>query len=304
MVCDVAPAQGSSAAHWAPLWQLPGQGRTLLRLQGQDVERFLQGILTCDIGDLEPDGAVPGAILTVKGKLVSEVIVLPRDSSEQGIDLLVPTDVVDGIQANLDRHIIMDDVTVERDETARTALVWPAEAAPKPGSELRAFAAVHPGPGTLIVGTESALEAALGGLTRADEAAFTRHRIEAGAPAWGHEVVADRFPPEVGYAGAVSYTKGCYMGQEPLARIHARGQVNWVLVRVKSDAAVPPATALSAEGRDDAGRVTSAASDGSGMVGLAVVHRSAAAPGTGLKSGAGDVEVVSGPLGDDPGVKG
>ena len=44
--------------------------------------------------------------------------------------------------------------------------------------------------------------------------------------------MADTFPPEVGFVAAVSYDKGCYMGQEPLARIHARGQVNRVLVQV------------------------------------------------------------------------
>src|SRR5690606_21560455 len=130
--------------------------------------------------------------------------------------------------------------------------------------------------------------------------------IEAGVPAWGLEITPGTFPPEVGFVAAVSYDKGCFMGQEPLARIHARGQVNRVLVRVHAETCPQGPVELAARDRPQAGRAATWAPDpAGGALGLAVVHRSAASPGTVLSAeGSGPVEVRSGPLGDDPGVKG
>ncbi|MFY0531537.1 hypothetical protein [Nannocystis pusilla] len=122
----------------------------------------------------------------------------------------------------------------------------------------------------------------------------------------GPEITPGTFPPEVGFVAAVSYDKGCFMGQEPLARIHARGQVNRVLVRVHAGTCPEGPVELAAPERPQAGLAATWAPDPSGGAsGLAIVHRSAASPGTVLSAaGIGAVEVRSGPLGDDPGVKG
>ncbi|MEZ4450007.1 MAG: hypothetical protein R3B09_11055 [Nannocystaceae bacterium] len=78
------------------------------------------------------------------------------------------------------------------------------------------------------------------------------------------------------------------------------------MVRVRAAAAPEAITTLSAESRADAGLWTTWIGDesGAGVIGLAIVHRSVALPGTRLQAGAIDVEVTSGPLGDDPGVPG
>ena len=112
------------------------------------------------------------------------------------------------------------------------------------------------------------------------------------------------FPPEIGFVYGVAYDKGCYLGQEPLARIHARGQVNRVMVQVIADAAAEVPAALRAPERDDAGTWTTAVPLPSGACGLAIVRRDSARPGVVLRT-ADDraVRVVSGPLGDDPGVR-
>jgi folate-binding Fe-S cluster repair protein YgfZ len=100
----------------------------------------------------------------------------------------------------------------------------------------------------------------------------------------------------------VSYDKGCFMGQEPLARVHARGQVNRVMVQVRSHQAPPERAVLGSAEREKAGEWTSWAPHGDAIIGLALVHRSLATPGTVLRTAAGvEVEVTSGPLGDDPG---
>lgn len=277
---------------------LAHQDRRLIRFTGVDVRRFLQGLLSADIEALRPGHACPAAILTVKGKLVSEAIVLC--DADGSIALVVPAEIAEAVVGLVDRHIIMDDVTIALDEAQRFALVWPA----LPGERgVAAYATRHPAPGSLLVGDDAALTAALAGVPVVGEDEWNRYRVTEAAPAWGHEIVADSFPPEVGFVAAVSYDKGCYMGQEPLARIHARGQVNRVMVRVSATTLPSGPVTLATPERPVAGRWTTWAGDPEGAVGLAVVHRSVAVAGTVLAAeGVGAVTVQSGPLGDDPGV--
>lgn len=280
---------------------LAHQDRRLLRFTGADVRRFLQGLLSADVNAVRPGHAQPAALLTVKGKLVSEVLVLC--GADESIALAVPAEIAEQVLAVIDRHIIMDDVQVSLDAAQRFALVWPEGQGE--GDGVQRFATRHPAPGWLLVGEEVALQAAIAAAVPADENEWNLHRIAAAAPGWGHEITADSFPPEVGFVAAVSYDKGCYMGQEPLARIHARGQVNRVMVQVQAATLPSAPVTLAAPERPAAGRWTSWASSPAGAVGLAIVHRSVAKPGTMLTAeGVGAVEVCSGPLGDDPGVPG
>ena len=98
-------------------------------------------------------------------------------------------------------------------------------------------------------------------------------RIRAGTPAWGKEIDDRVLPAEAGLTDrAVSFTKGCYPGQEPIARLHYRGHANRGL-RVLEFAELPaPETELVFEGRK-VGRVTSAARDGDRVIALAYVRR-------------------------------
>ncbi|MCA9697759.1 MAG: hypothetical protein KC431_09570, partial [Myxococcales bacterium] len=165
------------------------------------------------------------------------------------------------------------------------------------------FDAAHPLEGVLVVGPREALleaGAALG--ERSSAEAFTAARIAGGRPAWGFELAPDHFPPEVGFVDAVSYDKGCFMGQEPLSRIHNRGQVNWVMVRLRAEAAPAEGETqpLTLDERE-VGRWTSWVGTDGSVQGLAIVKRVQAVPGVRLRAGALEVEVLTGPLGDDPG---
>jgi folate-binding protein YgfZ len=274
------------------------QARAVLRLRGPDTSRFVQGTITADVVGARPGFAIAGALLTVKGKLVTDLVVLPL--GEGTLDLLVPAALGDEIAALLDRHIIMDQVEVERRDDVLVGVTWAddEEEAPTIPDLLTTYIARHPVPGRIIVGTAGAVAAALDGIERADEEAFTAHRIDTATPAWGFEVQAGFFPPEVGLVYAVSYDKGCFMGQEPLARIHARGQVNRVMVRVETSAT----PGVLAQGdKQNAGTLTSVARGR----GLAIVRRSMAELGVVMTSADGtEVRVISGPLGDDPGIDG
>src|SRR5436305_1290555 len=75
----------------------------------------------------------------------------------------------------------------------------------------------------------------------------------------GVDVSEDYFPLEANLDSAISYTKGCYIGQEVVARAHARGHANKRLMGIKLDSLVAPGTTLAADTRVDAGVVTSSA---------------------------------------------
>lgn len=287
---------------WVDLAEIPGEGRTLLRMSGADAQRFLQGITSADIDALAPGRAVPTALLTVKGKLVSDGIAMRIDGGDLG--LAVPSELATEVAAALDRHIIMDDVTVTIERGTGVALAWGDGADALAGTGVLAFETSYPAPGRLLVGPPETLAGMLADASKTGPEAWAAYRVEQGAPAWGHEIEPDRFPPEVGFVDAVSYDKGCFMGQEPLARIHARGKVNWVLVRVEAEAAPSGPVPLSHPDRAEAGRWTTWASTDAGVVGLAVVRRTFAVLNTELTAdGVGTVRVVSEPLGDDPGMR-
>ena len=87
------------------------------------------------------------------------------------------------------------------------------------------------------------------------------------------------FPQEARLEDAVSYAKGCYIGQEIIARIHSRGAVNRVLVRLALDAEVPAGTKLSAQGRSTGSITSAAVSPTNGAIALGYVKREDAEQG-------------------------
>lgn len=294
---------------YALLDEIPGQARARLRLSGPDTRRFLQGTLTADLAAVRPGQAVAAGLCTVKGKLVAELVLLPGAGDDE-VHALVPAGLAQTLRDHLDRHIVMDDVVAESLGPVAVAVAWDEGDDPPAveGPGVEAFATRHPAPGRLLVGRAEALRAVLAGARAVGAEGWAAHRIATASPAWGHELAEGFFPPEVGFVYAVSYDKGCYLGQEPLARIHARGQVNRVMVRVHASRAPAGPVTLAAEGRADAGQWTTwGAASGEGVDGLAVVRRDAARPGTRLRTAEAEpveVEVCSGPLGDDPGVGG
>lgn len=120
-------------------------------------------------------------------------------------------------------------------------------------------------------------------------------RVEAGTPAYGRDVTEANLAPEVGRTPqAISYAKGCYLGQEPIVRLRDLGHVNRVLtgLRVEGSEPVPDGAKLTRDGKE-AGQVTSSAwSPALGtVVALAYVRRGSGEPGTALEieSGSGRV---------------
>lgn len=218
-----------------------------LRVTGADRTRFLQGMLTNDVAKLEPGGFLRAAALNVKGRVLAIVDVLREDDS-----YVVVTEPATATKVRelLDRYAIADDVTFTS-EARPLHRVWPNAAA---------------------VWTAPPIFSAATAVGDAE-----LRRIEAGIPRYGVDVSEDNFPFEANLDSAISYTKGCYIGQEVVARAHARGHANKRLVGLCVDASEPlaPGTAIDAVSRPAAGIVTSSARSPSlGVIALAYLHRS------------------------------
>lgn len=137
------------------------------------------------------------------------------------------------------------------------------------------------------------------GLRRAGAAAVEVARIEDGELLFGVDFSAENFPQETGREGDVSYTKGCYLGQEVVARIHYRGGVQRQPRGLRFEAGALPAAGveLLLDGRA-VGRATSVTQSAEfGAIGLGLLHQRGYAPGVRLEvAGGGAAEVVELPF--------
>lgn len=263
-----------------------------LRLAGPDAASFLQGQFTNDLRALETQPAVYGLWLNVKAKVLADSFVLRGgDEGEFWVGSYFSPAAVIG--ARLESHLIADDVTIEDRTGAWAGMSVFGAAAERLRTESRKDGFVFPGRRGRGGNVEWVFPA--DGLTAAreflcdgreiDPDEILRSRIAAGIPAVPFDVGPGDLPNEGGLeADAISYTKGCYMGQEVIARLKAMGQVRRRLMRVSGPGENHPAlpAALFADGRR-VGELRSAVGDGAGgLVGLAMLSLLHLAPMTAL----------------------
>ena len=281
---------------------VPGAGRELIVATGADRVRFLHGIVTADVSGAPPGQGRRSALLTPTGHVVAELQMFMR---QDAIWIVVGAGQAASIAAALARYAIMDDfAAAARPDFRLLSLVGPAAGARlaaigiAPGALAegaeRAHADVDFDGGTLwlvrvrelgregywlggdpalVASAEARLrDAGVGALSPALADAL---RIAALEPQPGVEITEDYFPMEVGLNSAIDYSKGCYLGQEPVVRIRDRGHVNWRLCGLDIEGAVDPSAGdpLESDTKPKAGRVTSAGRlpDGRGVA-LGMVH--------------------------------
>lgn len=273
--------------------------RGVLRVTGADRVRFLQGLTTHDVAALQPGQGQPSAMLSVKGRVLAELGVLAAAEGD-ALLLALPADITAKVHALLDKHAIADDVEIgsfaEGWSTwvvvgaGAARLVEQIVGAPPPTGEWSARASASGvwavatrthGVGFELWAPPAAAEAtraalAAGGL-ELGEAALEVLRVEAGQPRYGVDVSEDDLPLESRLDGRLSFSKGCYVGQEVVVRVTSRGGVNHKLCGLKlaGDVVPPAGTRLAIEGRDDAGRITSAVRSRQGVIALGYVHKTA-----------------------------
>ncbi|QDT38735.1 CAF17-like 4Fe-4S cluster assembly/insertion protein YgfZ [Stratiformator vulcanicus] len=247
---DGSPVDGVDCAQdHTLLFDFPN--RTQLRLTGDDRAKLLQNLCSNDVSKLQPGQGCEAFLTNVKARVLGHIFVYAA-ADELWIDSAPGQE--DALFEHLDRYVITEDVTIERMTESRGDLLlvgpqaeslltqcdlMPAELeighhatlSDEHHTQVRCTGWLKQP--TFVISSGTAGCAAIRGrLTEAgandgDPKVWDILRIEALFPEFGRDITEDRLAPEVGRNDlAISYTKGCYLGQEPIARIKALGHVN------------------------------------------------------------------------------
>lgn len=253
--------------------------RAIIAVSGDDTRDWLQGQITNQLTGAEIGDSVYGFVLTLKGRVLADAWVLVR---EHDVWLDVPKAQVDALLERLDRYIIMEDVDLERRDDLH---VIAAQGVKAQGIDGEGWPSDRLGVGgRQWVVPETALTEeldrivskadALGGGLVSHEAWVHAHVVR-GRPRFGVDFGEQTYPQESGLTPiAVSFSKGCYIGQETVMMLQNRGKAPKVLWRWKIDGIEPPAPGSAIMSGDaNAGEVTSAVRDGAGSVALGFLKR-------------------------------
>ena len=242
--------------------------RGVLTITGADRAAWLQGLVTNDVASLAPGETRYAAYLTPQGRMITDLNVISRADR---LLLDVPAPLAASLRERLDGLIFAEDAQVL--DSSATLEVW---------------SSIGPNDGAIIDVIVEAGQPHGVSYPEINLDTFEVVRIERGIPRFLADMETETIPLEAGIEDrAISFTKGCYVGQEVIVRVTHRGggRVAKKLVRWKADpsaAVVPLAGARIFSEARDIGRVTSAAfSQGrEAVVGLGYVHRDFVDPGT------------------------
>lgn len=258
--------------------------RQVVRVTGRDAVTYLQGQLSQDIAPMAVGDSSPAFLLEPQGKVVAWLRVSRTGEEELVLD--VEDGVAESMVERLDRFKIRTDCTFEPVDWAMLAVRGPLAAKLEP---------MPPAPGGLVV--EAGWPGLAGfdllgpapspphGVPEAGLDAFEAVRIESGVPRMGAEITEKTMPHELGrwvVDASVSFTKGCYTGQELVYRIDARGgnvprHLRGILIGTNL---LPPVGAEVMVAGKTVGRLTSVAEslERRAPIALAQVHRSVEPP--------------------------
>lgn len=324
-VDEMAAAGAPSFLGSGPLLA-PGSGGDLLAVRGHAPLEALHRLVSQDVRALAPGESALALVLAPKGQVRGIMAVFPRT---EDVLLLAPAGAGMGLAGELNRYLVLSRCRAEVLDTAAAVTIlgerWAALAGAGAAEDLEGAGAglVVDGQGEqevwwlgrTLLGLSGAVAVAprepgaqrLASLTarvpRVAGEVVELERIRRGWPTWGREITGTTLPPEVGLdRHAVSFTKGCYVGQETMARIDAYGHVNRALAGViqeegPGDLPDLPLGLAAVAGDRVRGQLTSAAvHPDHGVVGLALVRREFAQDGAVLHGGGRRFRVAAHPL--------
>jgi folate-binding protein YgfZ len=275
---------------------------------GEDRCSWLNGQVTNDVRQLGAGQSVYALVVNVRGKVLADLWVLER--GEEFL-LALPAAALDAVSEAFEQQIIMEDVELSPAPELRCISIQ----GPRAGEVLAAGAAnlehyacdeLGRG-GQLVVVPQGEQQAALARLIAAAEAVdgcavseegFELARVRAGRPRFGRDFWDQHYPQEAGLKElAVSFNKGCYLGQEVVCTLENRGKLTRLLVRLAlGDGPVPaPGAELrDATGGGNPGQLTSVVHDPEtgGTLALGYVRRALSATGTELRAGDARLQVL------------
>ncbi len=275
-------------------------GWSSISIRGKDRQAFLHNFCTNDVKRLVPGTSCEAFFTNVKGKIVGHGIVGCTDDE---LRLVGAPGQAGAIIEHLDRYIIREDVQLADTTESRSYVLMVGDDETRADAFLSSALTAR---NFQVVGTDStaAFSEFIQKLTERDFVsvqglAFTAGRIEAAFPLFGVDFDESNLPQEVGRdREAISFTKGCYLGQETVARIDALGHVNQRLVNVRFfGVEMPAAGGELSKGGTAVGHISSVCFSPrlNGILGLAMVRREANGIGTRLNSVASDCEVTAPP---------
>ena len=225
--------------------------RAFVRVAGPDARAHLQRLVSNDVDALQVGDACPALLLTAKARVIAPVVVWRR--GDEDFLVLTEPELGETVRSLLVRMRLRAACEIEPEEH-ESVLVFGGDVG---------FATDFPG-------AREALDAGLQPSVSDEE--LEARRVAAAVPRWGREIDDRVLPAEAGLEEThISFSKGCYPGQEPVARLHYRGHANRAL-RVLRLAHVPPYDAELVHDGKVVGRVTSAVPSDGGALALAYVR--------------------------------
>lgn len=291
---------------------LPLDGRILVRVTGDDRASFLHGMCTADVKGARPGAILPTLFLTEHAHVIADAFIWVRPDA---LILDIDADAWMRTRAHLEKLLVADDVEFEDaadlaiiDVEGPVSLDATGAASLAPWSSIEtggSFVGNLPrygGPAASVItprdsldSTIAAILAKLPGSRRIDASVLETIRIENGVARVGVDTTDKTIALEARLNRAISFNKGCYLGQETIERATARGGLKKRMFGLKFyTEGLPGADAVLTLAGKEVGRVTSAVrSPRFGAIGLAILHHSAWTPGTELKVGEGGSAIVS-----------
>jgi folate-binding protein YgfZ len=209
--------------------------REFVGVRGPDAADYLQRTVSNDVEALAVGEACPALLLTAKARVIAPLVVLRR--AEHDFLVLTEPGLGDRVRAELLRLRFRAKCEIEAEEHESVLAFGGDDGFATDWPDLREV-------------LDSGLEPTL------DAAELELRRIEAGVPRWGHEIDDKILPAEAGLdATHISFSKGCYPGQEPIARLHYRGHANRELRVVELSGEVEVERVTSEATRPDGSRV-------------------------------------------------
>jgi len=264
------------------------RGRGLIRLTGEDRARLLHAMTTNHVQQLKPGEWCYTFFLNAQGRILADAYVVCREGE---LLLDVEPERRTFVYEHLDKYIIADDVTLE-DVSEKYAVVGVEGPGAEEPEAMAGITVTGAGGGRVYLEAarreEFVAKLAAAGVVEADAEAVNVVRLENARPRYGVDITDAHLVQETKMMHAVSFSKGCYLGQEIVERVRARANPHKYLSQVLIEGTAAPETGAELRGGDAVtGKVTSAAySPGLGkVVALAYVQTAWTLPGKAMKWG-------------------
>lgn len=255
---------------------LPAPDLGTLAITGKDRQTWLNGIVTCDLATRRAGDGAYGLTVAKNGKMLGELFIL-LDADRILIGAL--RDRIEMIAQHFDKYVIMEDVTIE---DVTSDVQWIRAHGPH-APQLVAVARAHgalaaasvdmTGKGGALLALEPASGQAIlerlqkeksAPVVATDDAIWDKLRVEIGVPRWGVDFHDENYPQEAALENlAVSFQKGCYLGQEAVFMLQMRGHVKKKIVRlsIEGDEPIASTTPITLPDGSAVGSITSTMND-------------------------------------------